>query len=109
MFLSNAALSVIAFFSLFNVLYLYSPIESGEVGRLYKTCDECLKSECHAENKRPCYTRWDNDEGECNKGCTDETMECACDSACYMWVPKEGFDKTNLTPCYGDIEDPLCL
>ncbi|CAI6347186.1 unnamed protein product [Macrosiphum euphorbiae] len=61
MFLSNAALSVIAFFSLFNVLYLYSPIESGEVGRLYKTCDECLKSECHAENKRPCYTRWDNE------------------------------------------------
>ncbi|NP_001288152.1 uncharacterized protein LOC103310587 [Acyrthosiphon pisum] len=126
MFLLDAAVPVIAFFLLFNFLYLYSPIESMESGWIFKTCDACLQSTCHTENKRPCYTRWNVDynftcfmcppefgndqyfyEDECLKGCTDEKKHCVCDFWCYMCVAKEGFDKANFTQCIVDPNEEI--
>jgi len=126
MFLSDAAVPVFTFTILLGFLYLYSPIESMETGTIYELCEDCLKSKCHTEHKRPCITRWlpdfnftcflcppefGNDqfytEDDCLKGCTDPAYHCVCDYMCYMCVQKVGFDKANFTECNIDPNEKI--
>nr|BAH70645.1 ACYPI008667 [Acyrthosiphon pisum] len=116
MFLSYATVAVFAYAILLNIFHLYSPVESAGVGEIYKLCEDCLVSECHASG-RPCITRYDseykftcficaNDSDwdqfycldECTKGCEDKTMECVCDGSCYMCVQKDA-DKSQFLEC----------
>ncbi|XP_060879624.1 uncharacterized protein LOC132951714 [Metopolophium dirhodum] len=126
MFLSDATVLMFTFTILLNFLYLYSPIESIETGILYKTCEECLKTACHIQKKRPCNTRLLADykficfecppefgneqfysEDDCLKGCTDPSYHCVCDFSCFMCVQKEGFDKANFTECNIDPNEEI--
>ncbi|NP_001156276.1 uncharacterized protein LOC100167919 precursor [Acyrthosiphon pisum] len=106
MFLSYATVAVFAYAILLNIFHLYSPVESAGVGEIYKLCEDCLVSECHASG-RPCITRYDN---ECTKGCEDKTMECVCDGSCYMCVQKDA-DKSQFLECMvpDNPEEPTCV
>ncbi|XP_060881534.1 uncharacterized protein LOC132953012 [Metopolophium dirhodum] len=130
MFLSYAAVAVFTFAILLNIFYLYSPVESAANGFMYELCEECLKSECHVNRKRPCltidhpqykFTCYTCDPEnlnpqfysklECLHGCTDPSKFCVCDGSCYMCVVKEGADLFNFMDCAvpDKEEQPTCV
>ncbi|CAI6363378.1 unnamed protein product [Macrosiphum euphorbiae] len=100
-----------------------------ESGVLFKTCNDCLISDCHVKDNRPCNDRFsDGDDykfvcfhckiefgnkqfytkDDCMKGCcTDESKICVCDSWCYMCVSNEGFDQTNYAKCVVDPNEQI--
>ncbi|NP_001232943.1 uncharacterized protein LOC100574994 [Acyrthosiphon pisum] len=127
MFLSYATVAVFAYAILLNIFYLYSPVESGEIGGLYENCEKCKASDCFA-NGRPCTDNDDCDypytcftceisdgweqfysKDECNKGC-DAPSLCICDRFCYMCVP-EDTDTTRFSVCYipDNPEEQTCV
>jgi len=130
MFLSYAVVAVFTLAILLNIFYLYSPVESAGTGVLFELCDDCLRSECHVNRKRPCITRYDPEYNftcytcdpenlnqqfysrlECLQGCTDPSMFCVCDGSCYMCVAKQGADSFNFMDCTVPVkeEQPTCV
>ncbi|XP_060881540.1 uncharacterized protein LOC132953017 [Metopolophium dirhodum] len=128
MFPSYAAVAVFTFAIL--SINLYSPVESAATGLLYGSCEDCLKSECHINRKRPCITRYDPQynftcftcdlengnlqfysKDECKRCCTDPLKMCVCDRSCYMCIVKQGVDLNKYMNCSVpyEEEEPTCV
>ncbi|XP_060873287.1 uncharacterized protein LOC132947104 [Metopolophium dirhodum] len=130
MILPYAALVVFAFTVTFDSLNLYSLVVTAFDNIIFETCQQCLESDCHLKDKRPCITRyWEkfnftcytcytNDDGvrqyysedECNTACTDPAKKCVCDFECYICIDKELGNLKNWTRCnHYRVEEPTCV
>jgi len=117
MFLSYAVVPVFVFTILLNFIYVYSdgsnemdapPMASEDPPAApaitnFTTCDECMKSDCHAVSKAPCIPNNGTsttfqchmctndtdgnphfyDEATCKSKCTTDGKTCVCQGGCY--------------------------
>jgi len=97
--ISHAVVSVFAVTVLLNVFYI-DPTQSKET---FNTCEECIKSTCHKEEKQTCVLGSSNDtyfcltcnknspegdfqfysKADCIAWCDDKT-QCLCSDVCYV-------------------------
>jgi len=128
MFLQYTTVAVFGFTMMFNLLNLYSLVETFE-NYMFPTCEMCKESSCHIVDKRPCITTYreglnfscytcdKNDDGViqhytedlCKETCTEPGKACICDFECYICIPKLG-DMKNWTGCnHYRVQEPTCV
>ncbi|XP_060841984.1 uncharacterized protein LOC132922463 [Rhopalosiphum padi] len=100
--LSHAVVSVFTL-TVLLIVFNFDVTQSADTIKAYKTCQECIDSTCHKEDKHPCAQTLDgtvlcfkcerSPEGdeqfhsktECENNCQDKS-KCTCDYSCWVCV-----------------------